>query len=120
VTKPLTAEERVVEALRAELRDVTAERDALRLEADGHRAARDARTGERDDMYIALRDVTAERDEARRMLVSQELRGVTLRSDGATLADLRAAVLEAIHHLENGAPNTQALAVLRKACGEKP
>jgi len=89
VTKPLTAEERVVEALRAELRDVTAERDALRLEADGHRAARDARTGERDDMRASLRD-------------------------------LRAAVLEAIHHLENGAPNTQALAVLRKACGEKP
>ena len=62
MTKPLTAEERVVEALRAELRDVKEERDALRLEADGHRAARDSRTGERDDMYIALRDVTAERD----------------------------------------------------------
>jgi len=46
----------MVRQLRAEVRDLKAERDALRLEADGHRAARDARTGERDDMYIALRD----------------------------------------------------------------
>ena len=73
MTKPLTAEERVVEALRAELRDVTAERDALRLEADGHRAARDVRTGERDDMYIALRDVTAERDHARGEIAAYRL-----------------------------------------------
>ena len=46
-------------ALRAELRDVKAERDALRLESDGHRSARDARTGERDDLHIALRDLRA-------------------------------------------------------------
>lgn len=64
-----------------------------------------------------LRDVKTKLNEARRLLIEQELRGVTPRKDspGAKLRALRAAVLEAIHHLENNCPNTQALAVLREA-----
>ena len=82
-----------VDQVFAELAAVTAERDALQLEADGHRDARDRLQGERD----ALRAMHADDRPIVRMLVTPETvlclpNGGTI--TGAAMGELAAKVAE--------------------------
>lgn len=118
-------------ALRAELRDVKAERDAERLRAEANYANVLAMKAERDAAIAVintpaderLRDAEAHRLQLmRRIEIGNEVGLEEAEKYEAKLRDVRAAVLAVVARIATcGCPSCDAqVRALREACGEKP